>query len=374
MAYKNSNNYDVDMACTHTIKKFELIEAYVEAWALKLLNYDKCDGIVFIDCMCNSGIYQDNDGQEVFGTPIRIAELLSKMMKGYPEKHAWVYYNDLSAEKINILKSHLPVAYSNFHIVLSSGDGNELLREIAKKYRQISNMNHLLVYDPYTASVDWAALMPFLRNWGEVIINHMVSDSIRGLSQAKRDVAIEKYEKTYLASIEELSSFGNNKNAYENRIQEIIIALRGIEHTKYHIASFPFFNTKNALVYNLIHCSSSTIGFRLFKSTAWKVFGGKSSLKDTHGIEHQYLMDLDGLGSPKTVSDEYCYYVKDIVEYIHEKFRGQKNVNLNDVWKALDEHPVFPSEGYRIDIKKKLKNDFSDIISQKMISFSDRRQ
>lgn len=373
MAYKKKNSVNIDMACPHTIKKFELIEAYVQEWALKLLNFNKCDGIVFIDCMCNSGVYHDNDGREVFGTPIRIAMLLSNMMKAHPEKHAWLYFNDLSAEKIDILKTHLPNDEKNYHIVTSSGDGNDLLRKIAGKSHQNSNINHLLVYDPYTASVDWTALMPFLRNWGEVIINHMVSDPIRGLSQAKSDAAIEKYEKTYLASIEKLATFGNDKCAYENRVQEIIVTLRGIATRKYYIASFPFFNTKNVLVYNLIHCSANIKGFRLFKRTAWKIFGGKSSMKDTHGMENQLLLDLDGSGSPRTVADEYCYYVKDIVEYLHEKFRGRKNVSLDDAWGALDEHPVFPSEGYRTKIKQGLKNYFDDIVSQKTISFSDRR-
>lgn len=51
---KTDNN--VDLACPHTIKKFELIEAYVRDWAHKLLNYENCNEIVFIDCMCNSGI------------------------------------------------------------------------------------------------------------------------------------------------------------------------------------------------------------------------------------------------------------------------------------------------------------------------------
>ena len=44
-------------------KKFELIEAYVKEWAPKLLNYHKCNGIVFIDCMCNSGLYKDDNGR-----------------------------------------------------------------------------------------------------------------------------------------------------------------------------------------------------------------------------------------------------------------------------------------------------------------------
>ncbi len=193
----------------------------------------------------------------------------------------------------------------------------------------------------------------------------MVSDSIRGVSQAKSDTAIEKYERTYLTNIAQLASFGSDKSAYEKRIQDIIITLRGFSNKRYFIASFPFFNSKNALVYNLIHCSGHIEGFKLFKKTAWKTFGGKSSTKDTHGMENQLSLDLNGSGEIKTMKDDYCYYVKDIVEYLHDKYNGKKDVPLKDIWVALDEHPVFPSEGYKSEIKRWLKEVYSDIVLQK---------
>jgi len=371
MARKKNPDLTVDTASPHTIKKFELIEEYVKAWAQKLLNFDKCNGIVFIDCMCNNGVYQDDAGNEVFGTPIRVADYLNEIMKHFPSKQAWLYFNDLSADKIVILEKHLPGDTENFHIITQSGDGNNLLKEINIPSNQ--RLHYLLVYDPYTASVDWTALMPFLRNWGEVIINHMVSDPIRGVSQAKSEAAVAKYEQTYLSSIEELVTFGNDRNAYEKRMQEIIVALRGFSGKQYFIASFPFFNTRNVLVYNLLHCSGNIEGFKLYKRTAWKTFGGKSSSKDTHGMENQLMLDLDGSGELKTMTDEYCYYVKDIVKYLQDQFRGRKNVPLTDIWRALDEHPVFPSDGFKSEIKKGLKDIYGSIISKQAITFTDRR-
>lgn len=41
----------------HSLYKFELIEAYVTSWAEKLLNFQKCKELVFIDCMSNCGEY-----------------------------------------------------------------------------------------------------------------------------------------------------------------------------------------------------------------------------------------------------------------------------------------------------------------------------
>ena len=55
----------ISKASAHTIKKFELIEKYVEEWAQILLKYEKCHQLVFIDCMSNSGQYYDADGKTV---------------------------------------------------------------------------------------------------------------------------------------------------------------------------------------------------------------------------------------------------------------------------------------------------------------------
>lgn len=368
MSRKKNFEFTIDTACPHTIKKFELIEEYVKSWAQKLLNFKECNGIVFIDCMCNSGIYKDINGNTVYGTPIRISKLLSQTMQAYPQKQALLYFNDLSTDKVAALKTHLPPDTQNFHIYTSSIDGNELLRRFQAKPQL--KFNYLLVYDPYTASIVWDALMPFLNIWGEVIINHMVSDTIRGVSQAKKPTAIEKYEKTYKANIDELIRFGSDRNAFEQKIREIILAQQINSNRKYHVSSFPFFNNKNVLVYNLIHCSGNIEGFKLFKKTAWKTFGGKSSLKNTHGSENQLMFDLTGSGELTTQTDEYCYHVKDIAKYLHDKFKGRKNVPFDEVYGVLETHPIFPSDGFRAEIKQELKSIYNVTISQKTMTFN----
>ena len=60
----SSSDAIIGHANPHTIKKFELIEKYVEAWAHKLLQNQYCSGLVFIDCMSNSGEYVDDDGKQ----------------------------------------------------------------------------------------------------------------------------------------------------------------------------------------------------------------------------------------------------------------------------------------------------------------------
>lgn len=361
----SNNNEVISKASPHTIKKFELIEAYVRAWAHKLLEYGRntgnCNGIVFIDCMCNSGMYVNEEtGELVEGTPIRVARILSDVMReqNYQNQQAWLYFNDLSQEKINELQKHMPIETRNFHLNLSVGDGNELLKAIGSRLSSQAKIHYLLVYDPYQATIDWVALLPFIRNWGEIILNHMVSDSIRAVSQARRPETISKYESTYLAKIEDLIDFGSDRDAFEQRIKDIITVLNGENHKRYYIASYPFFNVKNTVVYNLLHCTSSIVGFKLYKSTAWSTFGGKSSMKkskiDPGQLTFDFLSESEDLVMT-TQTDENCYYVQDIVKFIVGVFSGRMDVPLKEIWDAVDEHPIFPSDLYKNDIKDQLR-------------------
>lgn len=366
----SSNDAIIDHANPHTIKKFELIEKYVEAWAHKLLQNQYCYGLVFIDCMSNSGEYVDDNGKRVFGTPIRVAKYLRNVAGQYPDKQIDLFFSDLCAARTDHLKGIMPNDSRNFHVHITTEDGNELAKRLGQT---MSNKKHyLLVYDPYEAAIDWNAIMPFINNWSEVILNHMVSDSMRAVKMVKKDEARSKYEQTYLMDLENLIPYGSDKKAYEKRIEDIIKALRRNSGYQYYIAAFPFFNEKNAIVYNLIHCTSNIKGFRLYKQSAWQTFGGKSSTKNTHGLENQLMLDFEGIGAPKTHTDEFCFYIKDIAEYLQKSFNGRSNVPLSDVWTLLDSHPVFPSDGFRPQIKNELKQNHGASVSRSTISFVDR--
>ena len=362
----------IGKAHPHTIKKFELVEAYIETWAQKLLQNPACKGIVFIDCMCNSGVYEDDSGNEVFGTPIRVSRILRDAAGQYPRKKIFVYLNDNSPEKIEFLKQKLPQEKRNFRYSITVGDGNDLLKKIGPQLPNAKDHHFFLFYDPFEAAIDWEALAPFFRSWGEVLINHMLYDSVRAIKQVKSQAAIKKYEDTYLADFEDLLPCGSDKTAYEKRVEQIIRYLKGSSERKYYVGAFPIFNTRNSLMYDLVHCTSNIAGFKLYKSTAWKVFGGKSSTKNTHGQENQIVLDFDNAGNLHTKVDEYCYYVKDIIEYLQEHFRGQTNVPLDRLWELLDAHPVFPADGYRNEIKVGLKENYGARTSIKTISFTNR--
>jgi len=335
--------------------KFKLVEEYIKAWAQKLMLNSSCYGLVFIDCMCNSGVYTYN-GEIVKGTPVRVAEALLDVSRSYPQKQVQIYLNDNSQEKVNELKKHLPADEGNFRIITSAKDRDDLLETIGPQFYNRQHLHYFLFYDPYDASINWPILIPFFRNWGEVMINHMVSDTIRAITQVKREAAKEKYEKTYLTDFENLVPFGSDKDAYEERVEQIIQTLKG--RRRYYVGAFPFFNSRNSKLYSLIHCTSHIEGFKLYKQIAWKTFGGKSSTKDRHGDQYQLSFGLDNGDFLTPVTDESCFYVTDIAKYLQRLFSDQADVPLDSLWQSLEYHPVFPSEGFRKEIRSELKNTY----------------
>ena len=374
MASSKKNDV-ISKASPHSIKKFELISAYVEAWIQILMQYPNCKGIVYIDCMSNSGVYKNDSGDEIEGTPLRVSKIIAKTMETYPKKQAYLYFNDLDSRKIDLLKTRIPQQTCNFQIYTEVMDANELLRKIGSQFASMfKDIHFLLIYDPYDAHIEWDAMMPFLKNWGEIIINHMVSDTIRAVKMAKKPEVIEKYEETYQTSINKLMSFGSDRNAFEKMIEKIILNGSGRKKGRYYVASFPFFNSNNSVVYNLIHCTGHYKGFELFKTTAWKTFGDKSSLKNTHNNQDQmqFNFNKDGIVNFDTPIDDSCYNLRDAAKYVQNHFAGKTNVPNDDVWAYLGEHPVFPTRDYKDKIKDVLKRDFYMKASRSTMTFSNK--
>lgn len=357
----------IDKASPHTIKKFELIEEYIESWAHKLLLNESCTGLIFIDCMCNSGMYRDGAGQLVKGTAVRVSEALREVANTYTDKNINIYLNDKDEARVNELKKYLPQDERNLKIVTSCDDAHELLRIIGPQLYGTGQLHYFLLYDPYDATIDWEALLPFFRNWGEVMINHMVSDPVRAISCIKKRATKAKYECTYLEDFEKLVPFGSNKDAYEARVEDIINSLKGYSR-RYYVSAFPFYNSQNSLVYNLIHCTSNKEGFKLYKKSAWKVFGAQSSTKHSV-VNRQLSFDFFEEGE-----DESCLHVFDIAKYLNRSLKGRQKMPLGEMWALLDNHPIFPSDGFRNEIKNELTGFFGAKIEQIVNSKTGKRE
>lgn len=331
-----------------------------------------CYGLVFIDCMSNAGMYEDAEGHPIKGTPLRVADILADVANIYPSKQIQIFLNDNSAFKIDQLKKHLPKNERNFEIITSVKDRDELLEVIGPQLYDRKHLHYFLFYDPYDASINWSVLIPFLKNWGEVMINHMVSDPIRAINQVTKQSTREKYSNTYLTEFENLVPYGSDKKAYEDRIEKIIYELKG--ERRYFVGAFPFYNSQNSQLYSLIHCTSNINGFKLYKKVAWKVFGGKSSMKISRMNKQQLAFDFDNPGFVAPPTDKSCFTVTDIAKFLQKSFSGQQNIPLDSLWQLLDNHPIFPSDGFRNEIREALQYLYKVKFNQKSQSEIGRKQ
>lgn len=324
--------------------------------------------------MCNCGKYYDNDGNIVEGTAIRVVRTINQINSVH-QKQAILYFNDLDNDKILHLKSvidSMDLQYVKIHYY--NTDANELLRMIAKL--DLSKHNTLLFYDPYQADIDWDALEPFFNTWGEVIINHMVSDVIRGAKSVSNPAKIAKYEKTYHKSIDEIiktSNCPNNREEFEKITNSIIESCIFTNNKKYYIASFPFYIKTNQLIYNLIYFSWNIKGMTLFKRTAWDTFGGQSSIKHAVSSEMPGQMCLDfDTGNVKKDVRPGVYTVYDIAKYIYNNYKDRGEVTWDEIYEHLEQHPIFPCDGYKTEIKNVLKDSFRTTNKRNSVIFRNR--
>lgn len=348
---KHDNSIITEVA-PHTIKKFELIEAYVDEWARKILGFSSSKGIIYIDCMSNSGLYYDENKNIVEGTAIRVAKKLNEITINYPEKKTVVIFNDLEKSRIDRLRSEIEkLKLTNIEISFHNEDCDSFLHGL--NFDGFSEFNTLLLYDPYNASINWDAIKPFLNRWGEVIINHMVFDTPRGVTQAKKQSVIDRYQETYQRDIASLIE--TDKSQLDRIIASNIKSAFQRSNSKYYISLASFYNRTNGKLYSLFHCSANIEGIKLYKKITWKTFGGKSSLKKIHLDANQPYFDFGKEFELKKKSDSECYTVFDIAKYIYEKYNINEAVPLENIYADLDEHPIFPSDGYKNEIKKELK-------------------
>ena len=137
----------ISRASPHTIKKFEIIEEYIKSWAHKLMLNDSCNGLVFIDCMCNCGVYTDENGKTVNGTAVRVSEVLLEVARTYTDKMVYIYLNDKDAKRVDELEKHLPQNERNYQIVTSRLDAHDLLKTIGPQlYEEIRGIYSIIKY------------------------------------------------------------------------------------------------------------------------------------------------------------------------------------------------------------------------------------
>lgn len=126
----NENEKYLDEAKLHTQYKIKYIKDYVRRWLNVAINYRQRN-IVFIDSMCNAGIYKNG----IKGTCIEVIELFIEYARENQNKQFYVFLNDYDKNKVNILKGlinnyNMP---NNLKINITDKDVVEYLSLLIKK-------------------------------------------------------------------------------------------------------------------------------------------------------------------------------------------------------------------------------------------------
>lgn len=173
-----------------TSKKIEYVKDYIARWANISAVRSEISTITFIDCMSNAGVYQDGD----CCTAIEVLNLFCGMANRYPNKTFRIFCNDISNDKIEILKK---VAINtrgnivNVKIYPSCLDVNNYL-DYLNLNPQVDctsifgyESSVVLFVDPFDfGTVEIPKISNILKvHYCELVFNFFISDYVRNISQ-----------------------------------------------------------------------------------------------------------------------------------------------------------------------------------------------
>lgn len=362
-------------ALTHegTRKKIEFIEGYVKSWFHKILlnSYTSFDGVIFIDCMSNCGIYSLDKKSIVEGSSYRVLDSFSRQNEGkLSNKKFTVVVNDLDDNKVICQECLWEKIFfgknKNLSFRSSRMDVNEflstkglsILEEAVK-----SNYHILLLYDPYKVEIDWKVLEHFISSRRvDLIITHFWQNDIkRSLSNKISKEKQQIIEKAYDFRFDDLLRIYNTLSPYErneflrNRFKEQIEkSNHGMKEV--YVGYGPIFNQNKVAVYDIVGISHSMSGFTLFKDELYKKYKPmKEEIEEIVEGGQQLTLD-DQLFTPVETQPkdnyvmarksglselEYFYSPKHFSEIIADNFSG-KVIKKELYIKYLEGHPFIP--------------------------------
>lgn len=357
-----------------TEKKLDMIEAYVEAWIHKMYNYSRrpnvnYDGLIFIDAMCNSGYYVNQEENEIEGTSLRVGKKFTYYKENrYKDFSYEVILNDRDSNAIQCQKCHLEGLEATISIQYYNKNVKEFLADNMKYLSTIKNKHVLFFYDPFLADIYWEEISSLVRfckesrDFGiDFIFTHFhQNDTLRGIKTAKRDVAVERYERTYEMSLVEIKELIEGKTGpelnefFRNRI--ITIMTMRFDIDKENIAFAPVFNSMNQAVYDIVFYSGSIRAKILFKKSLYNQ--EKTDYKPTSQtklmlFEDSYVEDRIDYREKDIFFSPYCYAMS-----IAKKFSSVQ-ISLDDLKVYLNEHLYIPQEGAINEIKYNLAKYFN---------------
>lgn len=280
-----NNDKHLDEAKLHTQYKIKYIKNYVKRWLNVAVNCSQRN-IVFIDSMCNAGVYKNG----IKGTCIEVVELFIRYAKENNNKQFYIFLNDYDENRIKILNEILN-SYdkpNNLKISVKNKEVVEYLNLLIDKNVFTGSCFTLLYTDPYNFGI--TNLLSTIRNfidkyYCELLFNFFSSDIRRNRNNISAQDKMSKIKN-------ELSSVITNINVVEDENKEILDKLintyKNTKNIKYSFA-YRFNNTNNAELYYIIFFTPNRRGLELIKETIWEVFNGEESFKKQIDIDKNQL-------------------------------------------------------------------------------------
>lgn len=285
---KENEKY-LDEAKLHTQYKIKYIKDYVRRWLNVAVNYRQ-KNIVFIDSMCNAGIYKNG----IKGTCIEIIELFIEYAKENQSKQFYVFLNDYDKDKIRVLNElisnyNMP---NNLKINIKDKDVVEYLSLLIEKNTFSNSCFTLLYTDPYNFGIPnlLTTIKTFIdKFYCELLFNYFSSDVTRNKNNISAKNKMSKI-KNELSSVITDINIDDDKN--KEILNKLISTYKNTKNIKYSFA-YRFNNTNNAELYYIIFFTPNKRGLELIKESIWEVFNGEESFKKQIDIDKSQLKLFD---------------------------------------------------------------------------------
>lgn len=285
---KENEKY-LDEAKLHTQYKIKYIKDYVRRWLNVAVNYRQ-NNIVFIDSMCNAGIYKNG----IKGTCIEVIELFIEYAKENQSKQFYVFLNDYDKDKIRVLNElisnyNMP---NNLKINIKDKDVVEYLSLLIEKNTFSNSCFTLLYTDPYNFGIPnlLTTIKTFIdKFYCELLFNYFSSDVTRNKNNTSAKNKMSKIKNELSSVITDINIDGDKNKEILNKL---ISTYKNTKNIKYSFA-YRFNNTNNAELYYIIFFTPNKRGLELIKESIWEVFNGEESFKKQIDIEKSQLKLFD---------------------------------------------------------------------------------
>ncbi len=307
----------LDLKKPQTTNKIKYVKNYVQNWLYVLGNAQFVEGINFIDCMSNAGVYQDGD----FCTSIEVLKLFIQSAAIHKDRVFNLYLNDIDAKRIEVLKEVINIVYKtklpNLKIFISQKDVNGYLSILLQNKERFSYPQTTLLYvDPYDfGTVHIPTLKKFCQQYYcELLFNLFTSDWVRNRNN-DMDTRIDNVIDNPNANI-------NNKNELVN----YIITQLKTGKMKYSF-NYEFHTETNTELYQIIYITPKDKGLEVLKDALWTTFNGASYYRNPRKIDTNQLSFFTPIMEEQFAKDNEAYIISCNAESAKKIILGLPNKN-----------------------------------------------